>query len=289
LSQTSIALATPSVLLTVTGTDPNPGSGLAGGEFWIGSAPIAPGSGTPFTALTNIPVPTGSLTTGTYTVQVRLKDNVGNWGAARSVTLLVDTIFANGFEGGNNDLTNLWSSRSTNTASRLSVTAAAALVGANGLQAQGNNTNYVQYNFGTAANPATGTFDARFYFRPNGNGSTGQDIFTAATSNTFGTTLFRVRYRLNLGTPQVQIQVGTANTNTAWTNVTNASTRIEVVWQSGTSLALYVNGTLSQTLTAGAGSVGAFRLGSVTNGGSNILEYFDALSAKRSVSPLVGP
>ena len=62
------------------------------------------------------------------------------------------------------------------------MTAGAALVGTHGMQAQGNNTNYVQYNFGTAAKPATATYDARFYFRPNGNTSAGKDIFVAATT-----------------------------------------------------------------------------------------------------------
>ena len=60
---------------------------------------------------------------------------------------------------------------------------AAALVGTRGLQAQGNNTNYVQYNFGTAAKPATATYDARFYFRPNGNTSTGKDILCRSDTN----------------------------------------------------------------------------------------------------------
>jgi hypothetical protein len=62
-----------------------------------------------------------------------------------------------------------------------------------------------------------------------------------------------------------------------------------VVWQTGSTLQLYVNGTLSQTLTASAGSVGAVRLGSVTATGNATLMYFDAFAAKRSVSPLVGP
>jgi len=147
----------------------------------------------------------------------------------------------------------------------------------------------VQYNFGTAAQPATATYDARFYFNPRNNASTGQDILAAATSNTFGTILFHVRYRLNGAQSQVQIQVG-ATANPAWINLTNnASNRIEVVWRSGTSLQLYVGGVLSQTLTAGAGSVAAVRLGSVTSGGSSIVEYFDAFASKRSVSPLLGP
>ena len=166
------------------------------------------------------------------------------------------------------------------------MTAGAALVGTRGLQAQGNAANYVQYTFGTTAQPATATFDARFFFNPNGNTGSNQDILAARTTG--GTTLFRVRYRWNGGAPQVQLQVGTGTGNTAWTSIGNASNVIEVVWQSGTTLQLYVNGTLSQTLTAGTGSVGSVRLGSVTSGGSATLEYFDGFASKRSVSPLIG-
>ena len=62
-----------------------------------------------------------------------------------------------------------------------------------------------------------------------------------------------------------------------------------MVWQSATTLQLYVNGTLSQTLTAGAGSVGAVRLGSLTSTGNAAGLYFDAFASKRSASPLIGP
>jgi hypothetical protein len=94
---------------------------------------------------------------------------------------------------------------------------------------------------------------------------------------------------MNAGQSQVQIQVG-VTANAAWTNITNsASNRIEVVWQSGSTLQLYVNGVLSQTLTASVNTIGQLRLGSVTSGGNATLEYFDAFSAKRSVSPLIGP
>ena len=281
-----------SVTLTVNGAVDNGGVGLAGGEYWINppttSTPV-PGSGTQFSGTTaNIPV--GTLATGTYTVSVRLRDAVYNWSAGtngvRSATLTVvpDPIFANGFETGTRPWG--WSSASTTTATRLNVSTAAALVGTLGLQAQGNNTNYVQYNFGTAANPASPTFDARFSFNPNGNTGVNQDIFVARTTG--AATVFRVRYRWNGGAPQVQIQVGTGTANTAWTGITNgASNRIEVVWQSGGTLQLFVGGSLvaNQTLTATTTSVGQFRLGSVTSGGSATLEYFDAFSAKRTVTP----
>jgi len=153
------------------------------------------------------------------------------------------------------------------------------------MQAQGGtgNSDYVQYNLGAAA----AAYDARFYFNPNNDASGGHDIFAAATSSGFGTQLFHVRYRRSGSQPQVQIQVG-ATANATWVNITNnASNRIEVVWQSGTTLQLYVNGTLSNMLTAGAGSVSSVRLGSVTSSGNNTNQYFDAFASKSTASPLL--
>ena len=147
----------------------------------------------------------------------------------------------------------------------------------------------MQFNFGTPANPATATYDARFYFNPHGNTGSNQDAFAAATSNAFGTILFHVRYRWNGGSPQVQIQVGNT-ANATWSGITNnAFNPIEVVWQSASTLQLYVNGSLVQTLTATTGSVAAVRLGSVTSGGNATLEYFDTFASKRLITPLIGP
>jgi hypothetical protein len=274
-------------------------SGLAGGEYWIGTTAPAPAGGTPFAGLT-ASIPVGALATGTYTIGARIRDAAGNWSTGTStatLSVVPDAIFSNGFETGNRPWG--WSSASTNATNRLNVTTAPALVGTRSLQTQGNNTNYVQYNFGTTTNPASATFDARFYFRPNGNTSTGKDIFSAATSSGFGTTLFRVRYRLNGTTPQVQIQVGTTNTNTTWANINGgaANNVIELVWQAVGSggpnpgiLVLYVNGVSSQTLTTtSTGSVAAVRLGSVTNTGNATLMYFDAFASKRTVAPFIGP
>jgi hypothetical protein len=293
------------VVMTVNGaSDPPPASpgngppsGVAGGEYWLGTTAPAPGGGTAFTG-PSASIPTTSLAAGTYTVGVRVRDAAGNWSASSisgTFSVALNNIFADGFESGT---TNAWTSRSTGSATRLNVTAAAAMAGSFGLQAQGNNTNYVQYNFGTTANPAASTFDARFYFRPSGNTSTGKDVFSAATSSTFGTTLFRVRYRLSGSTPQVQIQLG-ATTNTSWTNIPGGTSNnvIEVVYQavgsggpSPGSLRLYVNGVLAQTLTVtSTGSVGAFRLGSVTSTGNSQVMYFDQFASKRLTTPLWGP
>jgi hypothetical protein len=281
------------VTLTVNGaSDPAVSglfSGVAGGEYWIGTTVPAAGSGTRFSGLT-ASIPVGSLATGSYTIGARVRDAAGNWSTVTHTATLVvvpNAIFSNGFESGGRPWG--WSSASTNSTTRMNVTSTTPMVGTRMLQAQGNNTNYVQYNFGTAAQPATSTYDARFYFNPNNNASTGQDILAAATSNTFGTQLFHVRYRRNGAQPQVQIQVGNT-ANATWTNINNnVANVIEVTWQAGGSLQLTVNGTLAQTLTAGSGSVGAVRLGSVTNGGSSTLEFFDAFASKRLLTPLYGP
>jgi hypothetical protein len=298
LTPSSITVGTASVALAVNGaTDPLVGglaSGVVGGEWWIGTSNITAGTGTAFTGLTTS-VNTGSRNPGTYTVRVRIRDVAGNWSTGtngvRTATLTVtppDAIFSDGFETGTLSPLTGWSSRSTTTTSRLNVTAASRLVGNFGLQAQGANANYVQYNFGTAASPASPTYDARFYFNPTSNASTGQDILAAATSSGFGTQLFHVRYRQSAGQAQAQVQVGTT-ANSAWVNLAVGANGIEVVWQSGSTLQLYVNGTLSQALTATTGSVGAIRMGSLTSGASSTLMYFDAFASKRSVSPLIGP
>jgi hypothetical protein len=289
------------VNLAANGTADTGGSGFFGGEYWICSPTCtnpAAGGGTAFTG-TTASIPVGSLAAGhQYTVSARVRDGAGNWSTGvngiRSAILTITTansIFVNGFEAGN---FSGWSSTSTGTTSRLNVTTGAALFGAFGMQAQGNNTNYVQNNF----TPVAGIYDARFYFRPNGNTSTGKDIFAAATTSGFGTTVFRVRYRLNGSTPQVQIQVGTSNTNTTWTNINGGTTNnvIEVVWRAAASggpnpgsLQLIVNGAVAQTLTTtSTNSVAAVRLGSVTSTGNNTLMFFDAFASKRSASPSIG-
>lgn len=302
LTPNSIPVGTASITLTVNGaSDGAGGSGVAGGEWWFGSTNIPVGTGTAFSGTSGISIPTNSLVAGSYTVRVRIRDTAGNWSISpssgvRTASLTVtapipDSIFSNGFETGSSPWG--WTSTSTNTTSRLNVTAGAALVGSLGLQAQGNNNNYVQYDFGTVANPATGTFDARFYFNPNGNSSTGNDIFTGRNG---GTTLFRVRYRLSGIQAQVQIQNG-GTTNATWVNIASGSHRIEVVWQAVGSggpnpgtIVLYVDGVSSQTLaTTSTGLVGAVRFGSVQGAGNATLMYFDAFSAKRSTTPLIGP
>ena len=303
LAPASIPSGTASTGLTVNGATDGTGTGVSGGEFWIANSDVPPGGGTAFSGSTAT-VPTASLVPGTYTVRVRIRDAAGNWstgaGGVRTATLTVTgpalaTIFTDGFEL--QTLPGTWTTASTTNTTRLAVTPTAALTGVNGLRVQGSRVNYVQSNFGTAANPATPVYRARFMFRPNGNTSKGQDIFAAATTSRFDSSIFRVRYRRHAGVPQVQIQLGASNRNTKWTTIKGGTARnaIDVVWKAaGTggskagTLRLYVNGRSvpSQTLTTrSTRSIGAVRLGSLTATGSATREYFDAFASQRSTAP----
>jgi hypothetical protein len=291
---TAVAGGTTTVTATVGGAGDGSGSGVAGGEYWVGSTVPAPGSGTAFTGLAPT-ISVSSPAAGNYTVSVRLRDAIGNWGGLRSATLTVTSPipvgFSDGFESGT--LPGSWSSRSTTNTTRLAVATNAALIGTYGLRAQGNDTNYVQYNF----TPAAPVYDARFVFRPNANKASSQVIFAAATSSSFSSTVYRVRYRLNGLTPQVQIQVGTTNTNPVWSNLTGGSANnvIDVVWQAAGSggsapgtLRLMVNGVKLQTLaTTSTAAPASIRLGSVSNGSSSVVEFFDAFASGYTESALV--
>lgn len=304
LTPNLIVYTTPSVGLTVNGAS-DIGTGVVGGEFWIDTASITPGTGTQFSG-TSATVPTASLLPGTHNVRVRIKDAAtptANWSTVQSAVLTVSppvAIFSDGFEYAN--LPGTWSSRSTTSTTRLNTSTLARQVGARGLRAQGNNTNYVQYNFGSVTNPVTGVFDARFSFRPNAKTTSGQDIFTASSNTTYGVNrAFRVRYRRVTigGVPQaqVQIQVGTTNSAAAvWRTISGGTAfhKIEVVWQAvgggGPNpgrLELLVDGAHWQTLvTTSTRTVGSFRLGAVSVGsGSSTYEYFDNFAAKRTATP----
>ena len=106
--------------------------------------------------------------------------------------------------------------------------------------------------------------------------------------------MFHVRYRVNAGQRQVQVQVGNT-ANASWVNITNAVHTIEVVWQAQGSggpnpgtLVLYVDNVSSQTVNhTSTSSISSVRLGSVTSGGSNTAMSFDAFASKRSVAPLL--
>ena len=93
------------IALTVNGAlDPaGPGgaSGVSGGSYWLDSAPVPAGGGTPFSG-TSVSIPTAGISIGTHTVYARIRDVAGNWSAVVNATVVVvpDVIFANGFDTG---------------------------------------------------------------------------------------------------------------------------------------------------------------------------------------------
>jgi FtsP/CotA-like multicopper oxidase with cupredoxin domain len=295
LSPTFIVVGTPSVNLTLNGAA-DTGSGVVGGEYWFDTATIPNGTGTPFTGTTNLTINTASLALGNHTVRVRIRDAAGNWSTtirSANLSVIADLIFANTFATSTSPFG--WTSV-TGTVTRF----AGADMDASGfgISVAGNGANYVQNNF----TPASGTYDARFYFNPNNNAtSTAQSIFVAASGTTnasFSTPIFRVRYQVNGGVRQVQVLLVASGATSNWMNVNaTASNYIEVVYVAGNgaansgSLTLYVNGVAATTVVpvTAATTVTAVRLGSVVGGSTpTTAEFFDAFSSKRSTSPLIG-
>jgi hypothetical protein len=82
-----------SATVTVTGNDV--GTGVAGGEYFVGADP-GQGNGTPMTGVTGTgpwtvsqAIDTSSWSDGTYTLQVRVRDAAGNWSGLTTTTLRV--------------------------------------------------------------------------------------------------------------------------------------------------------------------------------------------------------
>jgi len=165
----------------------------------------------------------------------------------------------------------------------------AALVGSYGMKAviSGNTPGAVTDN---SPNNET-SYNARFYFNPNGTttNTSQHDIFVGQNSG--GTTLFKVQYRKTSGGAyQIRAQVtrsGGSNT-TSWYAITNAAHAIEISWKgaSSASFLLYLDGTLQQTMS-GLNTSG-YQLKTVKLGPSGGLasgmagtEYFDAFASTR--------
>lgn len=144
-----------------------------------------------------------------------------------------DLIFADGFESGN---LSAWTA-SVVDAGDLSVTSAAALVGAKGLQAviDDNNLIYV-----TDDHPnAEPRYRVRFYFDPNSISMASGDshrILSAFAGTS--TAVLRTTFRYSSGAYQIQFNVlNDSGTwlNTSWATLSDAKHAIEFDWQAATS------------------------------------------------------
>jgi hypothetical protein len=266
--------------------DPNADPNLNGTGF-----PLTPRDGlfnSPVEAVyTTIPLATvKSLTAGTHSIWVHGRDSSGNWGTAvaATLTILPNSIFADGFETGFAP----WSS----VAGSPSISGAAARPpSSQGMQVILAGTTVVGYVTDVTPMAEPG-YHARFYFNPNSTttGNATPDIFVGLDSG--GAVLFRVQYnRTNQGVYRVRAVVTRAGgtTATGWFSINNAWNAIEIAWQSGNpaSFKLYTNGTLRRTLTGL--NTSAYRLDSVWLGPSGSLGnnvngtmYFDDFVSTRN-------
>jgi hypothetical protein len=201
-----------------------------------------------------------------------------------------DLIFADGFESGN---LSAWSANKAD-AGDLSVSAAAALVDSNGMQAliDDNKTIYV-----TDDTPnAEPRYRARFYFDPNSIMMASGDahyIFEGYMNTS--TLVLRVEFRQSLGNYQVRARLvndSTTWTSTSWFTIADAPHAIELDWQAATAvgannggLTLWIDDTQQANLTGvdnDTRRIDRVRLGAVAGIDTTTrgTYYFDAFESR---------
>jgi hypothetical protein len=239
-------------------------------------------------------------TDGVYTLRLTADD--GALSASDEVIVTVnppssDPIFADGFESGN---LSAWSASKTDGGD-LSVSAAAALVGSNGMQAviDDNTTIFV-----TDDTPnVEPRYRARYYFDPNSIPMASGDahfIFNGFMGTS--TAVLRVEFRQSSGNYQLRARLvndGTAWTNTGWFTISDASHFIEVDWRAATAagandggLTLWIDDAQQANLTGvdnDTRRIDRVRLGAVAgiDTGTRGTYYFDAFESRRQT--YIGP
>jgi hypothetical protein len=231
--------------------------------------------------VTNTPTFTA---TATYTPTATFTSTATN-------TPLPDFIFTDSFEPGN---FNAWSSTTTD-GGNLSVSAAAALVGTQGLQAFLNdNTSIYVTDDRPTAEPR---YRVRFYFDPNTIGMAKNNAhFIFSGFNTAGAVVIRVELRISAGQYQVRASLlndSTSFTSTAWSTISDAPHPIELDWRASSApgannggLTLWIDGAQQANVTGidnDSRRIESARLGAVSgvDNGTRGTEYFDAFESRR--------
>ena len=288
----------PTVTLTGNATDAL--TGISAAEWFVGADPGA-GNGAAMTltpsgmnAALSANVNVSTWLTGNYVLSVRARDTAGNWSTPVSVTLTVDDlIFADSFESGG---VAAWS----NATGAVNVINAAAMSGDGGTWGMAVTLAAGTPSYVTDATPnALTSYDARFYFHPNGSRAPNSGVTIFAGFNAANNAVFTVQYRRPNPTsqPQIRAQVMRAGgtTSTAWVTLTNEPHAVEVLWRSGASVpfVLYVDGV--QRAIANNQNTSAYTLEGVRMGPSSGLagtlngtQYFDAFLSKRSTTSIFG-
>lgn len=229
---------------------------------------------------------------------LRLSANDGAWSSNDDVQITVtDLIFANGFESGG---LSAWSSSVTGGGD-LSVSPAAALVGAQGLQAVIND-NFAIYVVDDAPT-AESRYRVRFYFDPNTIAMAANDmhqIFSGRSAA--GTVVLQIEFRFSGGAYQVRALIlgdGASATSSGWFTISDAPHALEMDWRAATGagannggLTFWIDGVQRANVTGidnDTRRIDLIRLGA----GSGIdtstrgTYYFDAYEARRQ--SYIGP
>jgi hypothetical protein len=205
-------------------------------------------------------------------------------------------IFADGFESG--DLS-AWSVAATG-GGKLTISTAAAINGAYGLQARIDNPTPIYVADLSPA--AEASYHARFYFTPNSvsmNRGQSHDIFVGRSAA--GEPVFRLQMQYSARKYQFRAlaleDVG-AEVATGWAAISNAAHAVEIAWQAASSpagtggaLSLWIDGKLVQSVADLAN--GGHRLeeahlgpGAISPGVAGT-EYYDAFVSTRNA--YIGP
>jgi hypothetical protein len=214
-----------------------------------------------------------------------------------SPTADTDLIFADGFESGN---LSAWSSSATGGGD-LSVSSAATLAGAYGLQAVINDNNAI---YVTDDRPSAETrYRARFYFDPNLITMVNNDahyIFYGYSGTS--TVVLRTEFRLNKSRYQLRTAIRNDSnswTNSSWFTISDAPHFIELDWRASTAsgannggLTLWIDDVQRANLTGvdnDTRRLDRVQLGAVSgiDSGTRGTYYFDAFDSRRQI--YIGP
>jgi hypothetical protein len=287
-------------VVTLTGSASDALAGVNAAEWFVGADPGV-GNGAAMTLTPNggavdlaATIDVSTWLVGDFVLSVRARDGAGNWSSTVSVTLTVDDlIFANSFENGG---VSAWSAAT----GALNVTNAAAMSADGGAWGMAVALAAGSPGFVTDETPdALTSYNARFYFHPNGSRAPNSGVTIFAGVNAANNTAFVVQYRRPNPTsaPQIRAQImragGTTNTN--WVTLTNEPHAVEVVWRSGVgvSFSLYVDGVQRQVrnnLNTSAYTLERVQMGPSAGlaGTLSGTQYFDAFLSKRSTTSIFG-
>ena len=236
------------------------------------------------------PVDGGSLPTPTPTA------TLGPSPTPTNTPELTDLIFADGLESGN---LSAWTSNS-NDGGDLSVSASAALVGTNGLQAVIDDNNAIYLTDDTPN--AEPRYRARFYFDPNSiSMASGDNHFILRGYSGTSTLMLRLQFRFSKGAYQVRAALrddSSTWTNSAWLTISDTAHFIELDWRAASAgannggLTLWIDDVERANLSGidnDTRRVDRIQLGAVNgiDSGTRGTYYFDAFESRRQT--YIGP